>query len=85
MKFIAARKSRTQQREKSAKALYGERVEETLSGLPAIVFQHEFDHLNGVMHVDREMTTFVRRPEDQVRAAAHAWYVKQSLLHYGEC
>jgi len=33
-----------------------EREEEVilnLSGLPAIVFQHEFDHLNGITFLDR--------------------------------
>ena len=25
----------------------------TLTGLPAIVFQHEFDHLEGVLYIDK--------------------------------
>ncbi len=32
--------------------LEGNRVEETLEGLPARVFQHELDHLNGVLFID---------------------------------
>lgn len=33
--------------------LNGDWVEETLEGLAARVFQHEFDHLNGVLFIDR--------------------------------
>ena len=32
--------------------LEGETVEERLEGYPAIVFQHEADHLNGVLFID---------------------------------
>lgn len=32
--------------------LQGELVRETLEGLPARVFQHELDHLNGVLFID---------------------------------
>lgn len=38
----------------------GELVEETLIGLPARVFQHEFDHLQGVLFIDR-VTADVRK------------------------
>jgi len=38
----------------------GETVEETLTGLPARVFQHEFDHLQGVLFIDR-VTADVRK------------------------
>ena len=31
----------------------GERLEETLTDFPARVFQHEFDHLQGVMFIER--------------------------------
>jgi len=31
----------------------GEVVERELSGLPAVVFQHELDHLDGVLLIDR--------------------------------
>ncbi|WP_096199179.1 peptide deformylase [Bacillus sp. FJAT-45350] len=33
--------------------LEGEEVQIKLKGLPAIVFQHEIDHLNGIMFYDR--------------------------------
>lgn len=36
-----------------ATSLEGENVRLRLRGLPAIVFQHEIDHLNGVMFYDR--------------------------------
>ncbi|PLT34364.1 peptide deformylase [Bacillus sp. V5-8f] len=38
-------------------ALDGEKITLKLKGLPAIVFQHEIDHLNGIMfydHIDKE-------------------------------
>lgn len=37
--------------------LEGENIDIRLKGFPAIVFQHEIDHLNGVMfydHIDKE-------------------------------
>lgn len=33
--------------------LYGERVETTFEGFPARIVQHEVDHLNGVLFVER--------------------------------
>ncbi len=36
-----------------ATTLEGEKVTLRLRGLPAIVFQHEIDHLNGIMFYDR--------------------------------
>ncbi|PLV57170.1 peptide deformylase [Thermotoga sp. SG1] len=45
------------ERSKKVKVRYqnvrGEFVEEELEGYPARVFQHEFDHLNGVLIIDR--------------------------------
>ena len=38
----------------------GETVEETLIGMPARVFQHEYDHLVGVLFIDR-VTADVRK------------------------
>jgi peptide deformylase len=35
---------------------HGTKRKETLRGLPAAVFQHELDHLDGVLLVDREIT-----------------------------
>ncbi len=40
--------------------LAGETVEETLIGMPARVFQHELDHLHGVLFIDR-VTADVRK------------------------
>lgn len=40
-----------------ATSINGEEVKLRLKGLPAIVFQHEIDHLNGVMfydHINKE-------------------------------
>lgn len=36
-----------------ALTLSGERLEMTFQGFPATVFQHEFDHLDGTLYVDR--------------------------------
>jgi peptide deformylase len=32
--------------------LEGEKVEETVSGFTAVIFQHEIDHLNGILYID---------------------------------
>ena len=37
----------------------GRRRKETLTGLPAVVFQHELDHLDGVLLLDREVPGLV--------------------------
>lgn len=44
--------------------LEGEKVSIRLRGLPAIVFQHEIDHLNGVMFYDRidDLSDKFKRP-----------------------
>lgn len=31
----------------------GQRVEETVEGFTAVIFQHEIDHLNGILYIDR--------------------------------
>ena len=36
-----------------AEDINGERFEEELSGMPAVCFQHELDHLEGKLFVDR--------------------------------
>lgn len=48
----------------------GEFKEEELKGLPANVFQHELDHLNGVLHIDREITYFPNNTEEHELALA---------------
>lgn len=50
----------------------GERVELELSGLPAIVFQHELDHLDGVLLIDKSEALPVGR-EEHMRAARRAF------------
>lgn len=53
----------------------GETVEEDLKDYPARVFQHEFDHLNGVLFVDRIMpiaSKLVARDLDRLAAEATA-------------
>lgn len=62
----------------------GATVTERLSGLPAIVFQHEFDHLQGIMHVNREVKAFVDRSQDEEEEAAFVRYVKLLATDYGE-
>lgn len=37
----------------TATTLAGEPIEHELTGFPATVFQHEFDHLDGVLYIDR--------------------------------
>lgn len=61
----------------------GEPVEERLSGLPAVVFQHELDHLDGVLLCDREVKTFLRRSREQEFDAAQDRYMLGLLRHYG--
>ena len=43
----------------------GELQEFALEGFPAVVFQHECDHLDGILYVDRieDMTKFAFEPE----------------------
>lgn len=43
----------------------GERIEFSLDGFPAVVIQHECDHLDGVLYVDRieDMTRFAYEEE----------------------
>ena len=49
----------------------GQRVEQEVSGFPAVVFQHEIDHLNGIVFVER-----VRSDED-----LH-WVEKENFPQY---
>lgn len=47
--------------------LEGKEIKLRLKGLPAIVFQHEIDHLNGIMfydHIDKENP--FKEPEDAI-------------------
>lgn len=50
----------------------GERIHESFSGLEARIIQHEVDHLNGILYVDRmdDMTSLITRDELQKRTAS---------------
>ena len=37
----------------------GDRISETVEGYTAIIFQHECDHLDGILYIDRADTVFV--------------------------
>ncbi|MCK5809195.1 peptide deformylase [bacterium] len=45
----------------------GAPFEETISGFTAVIFQHELDHLNGVLFVDRMDKTESLIPKEQYR------------------
>lgn len=64
-------------------AVSGLRVEEALTGLPAVVFQHELDHLDGVLHTDREVTTFPRRSREAEWDAAQQRFLLGLMRYYG--
>lgn len=52
----------------------GSVVEQELTGLPATVFQHEMDHLDGVLICDREVKALLRDTrEDAIAAASEAF------------
>ena len=52
----------------------GTLVRERLSGLPAVVFQHELDHLDGVLLTDRELSVFpLRSREEEYDHAYEKW------------
>uniref|UniRef100_A0AAV1U190 Peptide deformylase n=1 Tax=Peronospora matthiolae TaxID=2874970 RepID=A0AAV1U190_9STRA len=58
----------------------GRQVKETLTGFPARVFQHELDHLNGVMYLDRmEPGSLIHNEEFE----AMEWDDIQQLLLQG--
>ena len=37
----------------------GERIQETVDGYTAIIFQHEVDHLDGILYIDKADTVYV--------------------------
>ncbi|TDH68127.1 hypothetical protein CCR75_004364 [Bremia lactucae] len=58
----------------------GRKVEETLKDFPARIFQHELDHLNGVMYLDRmEAGSLMHNEEFE----AMEWTDLQKLLLQG--
>lgn len=58
----------------------GRKIQETLTDFPARVFQHELDHLNGVMYLDRmEPGSLIHNEEFE----AMEWLDVQKLLLQG--
>ena len=45
-------------------------VKLTLEGYPAIVFQHEYDHLNGILYIDRGDKDFAEKTTAQFKKRA---------------
>lgn len=45
----------------------GQRRTETLVGYPARVFQHELDHLNGIMFMDRVSPLELKKAQEELR------------------
>jgi hypothetical protein len=61
----------------------GTRVREAWSGLPAVVFQHELDHLDGLLQMDREVQTFLKRSREEEYDAAYRKWMMGLLKYYG--
>lgn len=47
--------------------LFGKKKRKELEGFECTVFCHEYDHLNGIIHLDRALDTFIMKT-DEVRA-----------------
>jgi peptide deformylase len=58
----------------------GHAVEEEAEGLLAVCFQHELDHLNGVLFIDHLSRLKRQRAVDKVRKAARAEELEPSRL-----
>lgn len=58
----------------------GHAVEEEAEGLLAVCFQHELDHLNGVLFIDHLSRLKRQRAVDKVRKAARADELEPSRL-----
>ncbi len=61
----------------------GAAVEQELSGLPAIVFQHELDHLDGVLLIDRDVQPIMGETQQDAMSAAHQAFLLGSSRYYG--
>ena len=59
-------------------------VEERLDGLPAIVAQHELDHLDGVLITDREVTHFANSTFDREMDRAQLLFANGIDRYYGD-
>ncbi len=55
-----------------AYTIRGERLEFDFEGLPAIAWQHEVDHLNGTLIIDRLPPTRLMAVRDQLKRLEHA-------------
>ena len=65
-------------------AATGAHVTEHLSGLPAVVFQHELDHLDGVLLLDRELRAVARGADAEVEFdAAYQRWMLGAMRFYG--
>lgn len=65
-------------------SLEGESVEARLEGLPAIVFQHEADHLDGILIPDREVKQFQNSTWDREMDAAQRKFTLQLMKYYND-
>ncbi|KAA0155154.1 hypothetical protein FNF27_07212 [Cafeteria roenbergensis] len=57
----------------------GTRVSDTLCGVPAVVFQHELDHLDGVLILDKDISGIAGTPEG---AEASRRFTESLNRHY---
>lgn len=46
--------------------LEGKKHHKTFTGFPATVFSHEYDHLNGVLHMDKSLELKVMNKEERI-------------------
>jgi peptide deformylase len=60
----------------------GATVAASLTGLPAVVFQHELDHLDGLLLIDREERAFARRSREEEMADAQSRYLLALAKYY---
>lgn len=44
----------------------GMKHQKTFKGFPATVFSHEYDHLDGILHMDKSLEIYVMKVEDRV-------------------
>ena len=59
-------------------------VRETLEGLPAVVFQHELDHLDGVLITDREERHFRTSTLERETDEAHMRFAHGLARFYAD-
>ena len=59
-------------------------VRETLEGLPAVVFQHELDHLDGVLITDREERHFRASTLERETEEAHMRFAQGLTRFYAD-